>query len=272
MVEIDERLNNFINNVPHKKLTNEKAAICEEDINLNEMGEALKQLNNNSAGGNDGITASFYKFFWSLLKKPLLDCYRQAIIREELSCSQRRGLINMFHKGNNKTRDDLGNWRPITLTNVDHKIFTKVLAIRLQKVIKTIINENQSGFIKGRQISTHIRLIDDIIKYANTENLGGVVVSLDYQKAFDTVDKTTVICALKMFGFGHNFIKLIVTILKNTESAVTNGGWISGYFETNRGLRQGCCISPLLFVLVVEVLAIKLREQKNIRSIFDANE
>ena len=97
---------------------------------------------------------------------------------------------------------------------MDYKIFTKLLAVRLQRIIKTIIHENQSGFITGRNISSHIRLIGDIKRFANREQLYGLVVSLDYQKAFDTVEKKTIIAALKCFNFGAQFTKFIETILK----------------------------------------------------------
>ena len=103
---------------------------------------------------------------------------------------------------------------------MDYKIFTKLLAVRLQKIIKTIIHENQSGFIKGRNISSHIRLIDDIVRFADREQLDGLVVSLDYQKAFDTVEKKTIIAALKCFNFGAQFTKFIETILKKIFKAL----------------------------------------------------
>ena len=112
-----------------------------------------------------------------------------------------------------------------------------------------------------------IRLIDDIIRFADREQLDGLVVSLDYQKAFDTVEKKTIIAALKCFNFGAQFTKFIETILKNTQSAVKNGGWLSNWFTTSRGVRQGCCVSPLLFVLVVELLAIKIRNRDDIKGV-----
>ena len=74
-------------------------------------------------------------------------------------------------------------------------MFTKVLAKRLQKIIKYLLNENQSGFIKGRQISTHIRLLDDVTRYLDIENIDGLIVSLDYQKAFDSVNKEIIHCS-----------------------------------------------------------------------------
>ncbi|GFR73106.1 reverse transcriptase [Elysia marginata] len=92
-----------------------------------------------------------------------------------------------------------------------------------KKVIKSIVHENQSGFISGRKICSHIRLLDDITKYADTENAEGLVVSVDYKKAFDSVHKEAILAALKKFNFGPNFTKYIETILSNTESAIKNG-------------------------------------------------
>ena len=264
---VEEEVKHFLNGSTYNKLSEVDRDLCDTPLNLAELGAALKLLKNDSSPGSDGITAGFYKMFWQKLKLPLFKSLQNSIEIGELSTSQRRGIINLIHKGNNTNRYELKNWRPITLTNVDYKIFTKLLAVRLQKIIKTIIHENQSGFIKGRNISSHIRLIDDIIRFADREQLDGLVVSLDYQKAFDTVEKKTIIAALKCFNFGAQFTKFIETILKNTQSAVKNGGWLSNWFTTSRGVRQGCCVSPLLFVLVVELLAIKIRKRDDIKGV-----
>ena len=123
----------------------------------------------------------------------------------------------------------------------------------LQGVIKSIIHGNQNGFIKGRNITSHIRLLDDIMWFAENEQLSGLVISLDYQKAFDTIDKEIIIAALKKLNFGSNFRQYIETILTNTQSSIKNGGWLSNWFSTSRGVRQGCCMSPLLFAMVAEL-------------------
>ena len=134
-------------------MQDEEKECCEADSTLEEIGEALQQLNNDSAPVSGGITAKFYKTFWRLLKKPLFDCYLESTDRGQLSTSQKRGIITTIYKGNNTRRVDLNNWRQIMLTNVNYKIVTKVLATRLQKIIKYLLNESQSGLIKGRQIS-----------------------------------------------------------------------------------------------------------------------
>ena len=101
-----------------------------------------------STPGSDGLTADCYKIFWKSLKMPLYDSFTQSIKQGQLSTSQRRGIIALIHKGKDTAREN-NNRRPITLTNVDYKILTKLLARRLQGVIKKIVHENQSGFIKG---------------------------------------------------------------------------------------------------------------------------
>jgi hypothetical protein len=75
----------------------------------------------------------------------------------------------LIHKGKDLPRDNLNNWRPISLTNTDYKLVAKYLAIRLCRVISIIIDEDQIGFIKGRNISTTIRTIDDVINVSQCE-------------------------------------------------------------------------------------------------------
>ena len=139
----------------------------------------------------------------------------------------------------------------------------------MNHVIKHIVRENQVGYIEGRSINDHIRLIDDVINAANVINLEGILVSLDYRKAFDTVSRSAIISALRTFNFGPVYISLVSTILNETEVAIKNAGWISSYFSTNQGIKQGCALSPLLFILVAEILAIKIRNNNNIKGIFE---
>ena len=105
------------------------------------------------------------------------------------------------------------------------------------------------------------------MRFADSEQLSGLVISLDYQMAFDTIDKEIIIAALKKFNFGSNFRQYIETILTNTQSSIESGGWLSNWFSTSRGVRQGCCVSPLLFVMVAELLAIKIRSNEDIKGI-----
>ena len=168
----------------------------------------------------------------------------------------RNDIIRLFHKGKDLDRQNVFNYRPVTLTNTDYKIVTNMLALRMQKVIKTIVNKDQAGFVKGRNIATHLRQIDDIIAYLNNKNKPGALIALDFAKAFDTLSKKCIVQSLETFNFGPRFFGFVKTIMKDTESCIINGGRISDRFNTKRGIRQGCPLSPLLFIVAVEIMAI----------------
>ena len=259
--------NNFIRENDLPKLSATDRNSCEGHLTASEVTEALLSLNQDSAPGSDGLTPAFYKHFWGKLQRPFLDCLDESIKEGRLTFSQRRGTITLIHKGKNLDRNDLSNYRPITLTNTDYKIITKAMAYRLQNVTQEVVDEDQVGFIRGRNIATHIRMIDDIVNKLLVENKSGALMALDFSKAFDTLSKKCILEALSLFNFGPDFIKLVSTVMNDTNACVQNGGWISDSFPTERGIRQGCPLSPLLFVLAVEIMAIRIRKDKGIKGI-----
>ena len=121
--------------------------------------------------------------------------------------------------------------------------------------------------MKGRFIGENIRLIDSVICFAKENNIPGLLLSLDFEKAFDTVEWPFIRKTLQDFGFGDSVINWINLFYGNVESCVLNNGWASNFFKIQRGVRQGCPLSPYLFVLSVETLAKAIRESKNIKGI-----
>ena len=107
--------------------------------------------------------------------------------------------------------------------------------------------------MSGRFIGESARVISDILESTQKLNIGGYILTMDIEKAFDSMDHSFLIEVLKTYGFGENFIKWIQIILKNQESCVMNGGSSTGYFKLLRGARQGDPISAYLFVMVLEV-------------------
>ena len=159
------------------------------------------------------------------------------------------------------------NWRPITLLNCDYKIAAKAIANRVKKALPKLINNDQTGFMKGRFIGENIRLIDSVIKFAATKNIPGLLLFLDFEKAFDTVEWAFIHKTLQHFNFGPSLVNCINTFYNNSESCVLNNGWSSNFFKLERGVRQGCPLSPYLFILCVEILAEKVRTCQNIKGI-----
>lgn len=156
----------------------------------------------------------------------------------------------------------VSSWRPITLLNVDYKIITKCLTNRLLGIMPDLINADQTGFMPGRTIGTNIR-----ISFFQDQEEGGLVVSLDFAKAFDSVDRDFIHEVLKSLNFGEKFLKWIKILYSKAESCVINNGHSSGWFEMNAGLRQGCALLPFLFILTVEKLAEYVRNDTNVKGV-----
>ena len=103
-----------------------------------------------------------------------------------MSPSQRQAVITLLDKG--KYRNLLKNWRPISLLNIDYKIASKVIAQRLTKHLDKIIHPNQTGFVKGRNISENTRTLLDILDYLKQTNKPGILINIDFEKAFDSIE------------------------------------------------------------------------------------
>ena len=117
----------------------------------------------------------------------LVDSFNASYRAGEMAPSQRRGVITLIPKEDSDL-SSLANWRPITLLNVDYKIASKVITKRLEKVLTLLINPDQTGFIKGRYIGQNIRLINDILEQTKLRNIPGILLQLDFRKAFDTIE------------------------------------------------------------------------------------
>ena len=122
------------------------------------------------------------------------------------------------------------NWRPISLLNTDYKIMTKCIATRLKNNLIKIINKNQSGYIKGRYIGDNIRSLLEVIQLAEEENLSCIVLSKDFEKAFDTISWKLKKKCLSFFNFGESFQQWIKVFFTDITSCVLNTGWTTQFF------------------------------------------
>ena len=247
------------------QLSDNQRTACDADLTAMEMKRALFSMANNKSPGSDGISAEFYKTFWSLLQDDLRDVSNEWTAKKRLGNTQANAVITCLHKKGE--RNDIRNWRPVSLLNVDYKILTKTMANRVTKVLPSIINEQQTACVPGRCMTNNISYTRDAIAMANILKLDACIVSIDQEKAFDSVDRTFLLRSVKHLGFGKNFIRFLKTIYNNITAQIKLNGFLSAPIFPKRGVRQGCPISMILYVLQAEIIASFIRTNKNITGI-----
>ena len=238
----------------------------EGEIKEQEIGQILKKMKNNKSPGSDGFTAEFFKFFYKDVKVSIRRAINESFKLGKFSISLRQGLITCIPKGD-KPRQFLKNWRPMTLLNVIYKIASGCIAERLKSVLTKLISSDQTGFISGRYIGENTRLIYDVMRYTEDENIPGILLIIDFEKAFDSISWEFITEVLDYFNFGNSLKRWISVLYNDISSMVIQNGFLSESFPIKRGCRQGDPPSPYIFLLCAEVLSLLIKQDDYIKGI-----
>ena len=213
----EERIQIFLDKVSLPKLNENQTHKCEGAITEYEILKALTSMDKDKSPGNDSITKEFCINFRDVVKEPLFASIEQSFIADELSTCQKQAIINLIEKKDGDKRL-IKNWRPISLLNVDMKLISKALASRLKSVISFIVNENQVPYVSNWFISESGRLISDVLEITDSLDIEGILRTAHINKAFNSINHSVLMCVLKKFGFGNDFLKLMQMLMKNPES------------------------------------------------------
>ena len=142
---------------------------------------------------------------------------------------------------------------------MDYKLAARVVAGRLLKVIHLIVAKDQTCGVPGRFIGENVSIIRDVVSFASRTSVPLAILSLDQEKAFDRVDWGFMRASLGRIRFKYSFLRWVSLFYTQVQSAVIVNGHICPFFSLSRGVRQGCPLSPLLYVLVAETLAVNIR-------------
>jgi len=186
----------FLENISLPSISPANNIFCDRELSIDELSDSLDNMSLGKSPGNDGLTIEFYKCFWEHLKQPLFNSAIYSKIHGSLSVSQKQAIIKLLEK-KDKDKRYIENWRPISLLNVDTKIISKAFANRLKPVLPNIISHDQTAYVKGRFIGESTRLISDILEITDLYNIGGYILTADIEKAFDSMDHTFLVSALK---------------------------------------------------------------------------
>jgi exonuclease III len=241
-------------------------------VSKDEVEAALKASSNDKAAGLDGVTYELWKLIHSSCQKaakenkPSFDVLELMVAAfndieangVDNSTRLAEGWMCPIYKKNDK--NEISNYRPITILNTDYKIFTKILATRLAQVAPSLLHKNQAGFVPGRKIADQTKLVELMIAYAEATEENGLIVALDQEKAYDKIAHDYLWRALETFRIPQELIRTIRALYERAETQVMINGYLSSGFKVVRGVRQGDPMSCLLFDLAIEPLAAMLRQ------------
>ena len=266
-----QKLEDFLSKIDLPKMSQQQAKSLDASITEEEVRNAITLMKNGKSPGLDGFPIEYYKAFTDVLAPILTKVYSEAFKLGTLPCTFYEALITLIPK---KDRDvtDPSNYRPLSLINVDCKLLTKILALRLDKVLPDIVQADQVGYVRGRTSSDNLRRLLHLTWRYESDAIPVAALSLDAEKAFDRSSWGFLLAAMSRFGFGQGFKTWFNILYKCPKSAVITNGFISPFFNVTRSVRQGCSLSPLLFTIFLEPLAAMIRANSSIKGVEERGE
>eukprot|EP00253_Pinus_taeda_P034625 PITA_34625 len=228
-----------------------------DDLNVpvskDEVEAAMKSMGKDKSPGPDGWSVELFLHFFDLIGSDLVDVVEESRMRGEIYKPFNATFIALIPKKD--IPESFEDFRPISLCNCIYKIIAKVIASRLAPILSRNISMEQFGFLEGRQIHEAIGVAQEVLHSVKHKRKKGVILKIDFSKAYDRINWLYLRLLLTHLGFNHSFMRWIMGCITNVSFAVLINGAASPFFKSQRGLRQGCPLSPLLFLLVAEGLS-----------------
>ena len=242
------------------KLDNKTSHKLDMIITIEEVHRVIKNLPKKKSPGPDGIGAEFYQKNWNLIKTILTDMLNEIFLYDTKLNNMNKGVIHLVHKKGETSK--LENFRPITLLNTDLKILNKILANRIKQYMTKITNQHQylSPPNKIGDFNIIMRELAEDMK----QKKHGLMVSLDFHKAFDSITHGYLFQVLRFKNFGPNIVTYIQRLYESATSKILINGNLTKDINLNRGVRQGDPLSLILFSLVIDKLLEDIQLNKEI--------
>lgn len=259
-------IQDFLEKYSPPKIAENIAQELEAPISGPEFDKSIKDMKTGKDPGPDGLPLQYYKTFTNILKPRFLKTFQSLHTEQQPPKELLEAHITVIPK-EGKDTNLVANYRPISLINVDVKIYAKILANRLLPLLTSLISLDQVGFIPGREGRDNTIKALNINHWLTSNKKQGFFLSLDAEKVFDRVAWDFIDAVLKHIGILPLMRSYIRALYSNPTARVCVNGHLSNAFHLQNGTRQGCTLSPLLFVLRLEPILNKIRLNSDIKGI-----
>lgn len=244
------------------KMSKEKNAVFDMHVTEDEIENILKKMKKEKSPGMDGLTKEFYITFWSTIKTELTIIVNNALLFGNIPNSWNDAKIVLIHKKGDRQR--LTNWRPVSLLNIDYKIAAKILSCRLGLCLNDVISKTQKAGLPERYIQDIHYNLESYIRYTKNRIHDAFIMTIDYAKAFDTVNHSYLLGVLDKIGLNQRAQRMFKKIYKEMKCKVEVNGSLTKNIKIRRGIRQGCPMSMTLYALSTEPMMRKILQNENI--------
>ncbi|KAM9960924.1 hypothetical protein ACTFIW_010084 [Dictyostelium discoideum] len=266
----DEEIHNFLLRNNTKQIDPDIIKKIAYKIDEHELDLCIEKLQEGKAPGSDGLIPTFYKNHKEAILPILLELFNH-FLNIGIPPQFKLGVLFSIYK-NKGDPNHLNNYRPITLLNVDYKIYSKILNNRILRFLNNVISPFQTGFVPKRILHDNIITLNSVMDMAHREiksntHMAPIITFYDFEKAFDSISHKAIVRTLVHLKLPIKFIKAITNLLIESETSVYINNDMSSKFISKRGTKQGDPISPTIFALVVECMSTTIISDRNIRGI-----